>query len=139
MKLLIKLFKPIVQKLPLLADYYRYMRDSKYLKKKVDYRESLGFFFNGHRSMEEGTFEPQETFLFEKTIEKFDLFVNIGANTGYYVCKSLKKGIDVVAFEPNQLNVNILLRNIEANNFSAKFQLFPVALSNIFGVLPMYG
>ena len=35
--------------------------------------------------------------------------------------------------------VNILLRNIEANKFNTDFQLFPIALSNELGVLPMYG
>ena len=136
---IIKFVKPLVKRFPLVANYYRYLRDAKALNEEVKYRESLSFFFNGPQSMQEGTFEPQETLIFEKVIGNFDLFVNIGANTGYYVCKALKHGVDVVAFEPNQLNVNILLRNIEANQFPSTFQLFPVALSDKLGVLPMYG
>ena len=67
------------------------------------------------------------------------MFVNIGANTGYYVCKAMTWGVNVLDFEPNQINVNILLRNVEGNNFKSKFLLFPVALSDQFWILPMYG
>jgi|TARA_B110000467_G_C18254285_1_gene442360 FkbM family methyltransferase len=134
-----RVLKPIVEKIPGAAGYYRYMRDSKALKNEVHYRENLGFFFNGNSSMEKGEFEPHETAIIESLLSSFDTFVNIGANTGYYVCKALNSGIPTIAFEPNQLNVNILLRNIEANAFPTTFQLFPVALSNHLGILPMYG
>ena len=136
---LLRFAKPFVEKIPGAAGYYRFLRDSKALNAEVAFREKLGFRFNGNRSMEKGEFEPQETAIVESLIEAFDVFVNIGANTGYYVCKALKRGIGVVAFEPNQLNVNILLKNVEANKFEADFQLFPIALSNQHGVLPMYG
>ena len=118
---------------------YRYLRDSKPLNREVSYKENLGFFFTGNSSMEKGEFEPHETAIIESLLGSFEMFVNIGANTGYYVCKALKEGIPTVAFEPNQININILLRNVAANKFKADFQLFPVALSDQLGVLPMYG
>jgi FkbM family methyltransferase len=136
---LVRALKPIVDRFPGLADYYRYKRGSKALSCEVLYREKLGFFFNGNLSMQEGEFEPDETRIFERVIGSCEAFVNIGANTGYYVCKALKSGVATIAFEPNQVNINILLRNIEKNKFNVDFQLFPVALSNKLGVLPMYG
>ncbi len=136
---LIKFLKPFVARFPGLANFYRYLRDSKILNREVLFREKLGFFFNGKSDMEKGEFEPHETYLFEKVITNYDLFINIGANTGYYACKALQKDINTIAFEPNSLNMNILLRNIEANNFDAEFQLFPVALSDELGILPLYG
>jgi len=136
---ILRLVKSIVKKIPGAAVYYRYKRDSKALNTEVAFRDKLGFFFNGNSSMEKGEFEPQETAIFESLVKKFDVFVNIGANTGYYACKALSRGVPVVAFEPNQLNVSIFLKNIEANKFEADFQLFPIALSNKNGVLPMYG
>jgi len=136
---LLSFLKPIVEKFPNIANYYRYLRDAKILRSEVLFREKLGFFFNGMSAMEDGEFEPDETNIFEKIISNYDVFVNIGANTGYYVCKALKKEICTIAFEPNQLNINILLRNIEANNFDADFQLFPIALGDELGVLPLYG
>ena len=104
--------KPLVERIPGAAGYYRYMRDSKPLTKEVVFREPLGFYFNGDSSMEKGEFEPLETVIVESLLEEFDIFVNIGANTGYYVCKALHRGVPVVAFEPNQLNVNILLNRV---------------------------
>ena len=67
------------------------------------------------------------------------IFFNVGANTGYYVCKALSKNKRTIAFEPNQLNVNILLKNIAANNFGEKFSLFPNALGEKGGVIRLYG
>ena len=136
---ILRFVKPLVEKIPGAADYYRYLRDSTYLRLDVEFRDELGFFFNGNASMQKGEFEPKETRIIESLLDSFDLFVNIGANTGYYVCKALSRNVPVVAFEPNQSNVNVLLRNIEANDFQADFQLFPIALSNQNGVLPMYG
>jgi FkbM family methyltransferase len=89
--------------------------------------------------MEKGSFEPHETIIFDKVIRSFDLLINVGANSGYYVCKALKQNVDVLAYEPNQFNVNLLLQNVYANKFNADFLLFPVALSNKSGVMPIYG
>ncbi|MDA7819333.1 FkbM family methyltransferase [bacterium] len=135
----LSIIKPMVEKYPSLANYYRYARGTKILSAKVLYKEKLGFYFNGDSAMQEGCFEPNETNIFDNIIGNYDVFINIGANAGYYVCKALNKGITSIAFEPNQLNVNILLRNIEANKFNTDFHLFPIALSNELGVLPMYG
>lgn len=131
--------RPLAEKIPGAMGYYRYLRDLKALNREVEYREKLGFFFNGNSSMEKGEFEPYETAIIDSLIASFDLFVNVGANTGYYACRALHKGIPTLAYEPNQLNVNMLLRNIDANKFEVDFYFFPLALSNQVGVLPMYG
>lgn len=136
---LIEHLKAIVKMSPLMSSYYRRRRDFASLNRVVSYRENLGFYFNGPVEMENGVFEPRETMIFEKLINKFEVFINIGANTGYYACKALARGVDTIAFEPNNLNTNILLRNIEANRFPGEFQLFPIALSNKIGIMPMFG
>lgn len=136
---IIKFLRPLIEKFPLVLWCYRYIRDSKDFHKEIKYRKNLGFFFNGQVSMEKGNFEPQETNIFDKIISHFDLLINVGANSGYYVCKALKQNVDVLAYEPNQFNVNLLLRNVYANKFNAGFLLFPVALSNKSGVMPIYG
>ena len=136
---LFSFLKPIVEKIPGLAKYYRIIRDSNSLNSKVIYRENLGFFFNGYESMEKGEFDPTETVIIEDLIDSFDIFINIGANIGYFVCKSLNKGVPTIAFEPNQYNIKMLLKNVEANKFSTNFHFFPVALSDKHGIFPMYG
>ena len=134
-----KFLKPLVKKIPGLAQYYRYLRTTRSLKNEVLYRDNLGFFFNGNELMEKGDFEQNETAIIESLLGFFEIFVNIGANTGYYVCKALSKDIPTIAFEPNPLNINILLKNIDANQFKAEFQFFPIALSDQLGVISMYG
>lgn len=134
-----KLVKPLVEKIPGAARYYRYLRDLNSLATGLEFREELGFFFNGTPDMHRGEFEPEETAIVSSLLGSFELLVNIGANTGYYVCRALHSGVPVLAFEPNQLNINMLLRNVYANQFEANFFLFPIALSSKNGVLPMYG
>lgn len=136
---IINFVKPLIEKLPWLASFYRYNRNAKSLNSKIKFRDQLGFYFNGNSLMEKGEFEPDENFIFDQVIDSFDTFVNIGANTGYYVCKALKRGVSTLAFEPNQLNLKILLKNIEANNFKSNFKFFPVALSDKEGTQLMYG
>ena len=139
MKLVILMGRFLLSRFPLLADAYRFWRDSKPLKRPLEYRSALGFKFNGPESMELGVFEPQETIIFEKAVNCFDLVVNIGANTGYYALKALAKGVDVCAFEPNYLNTKILLRNVMGNDFESDFHLIPIALGDFPGILPLYG
>lgn len=136
---LFRFLKPLVERFPRLASFYRHLRDTKSLRGDVLFREPLGFYFNGSDSMERGDFEETETRIVDSILSSFDSLVNVGANSGYYVCKALNKGTSVLAFEPNQLNVNILLRNVYANQFTAKAIIFPFALGDETGILPLYG
>ena len=74
---LLSFLKPIVEKFPNVANYYRYSRDSRILRSEVLYREKLGFFFNATSDMEEGVFEPDETNIFDKIIANYFSFILI--------------------------------------------------------------
>ena len=39
--------------------------------------------------MEKGNFEKFELKIFKKLLNNSSLFINVGANTGYYVCHAL--------------------------------------------------
>jgi len=52
--------------------------------------------------------------------------VNVGANTGYYCCLALDRNKYVIAFEPINLNVKYLLRNIKANNWDDRIEVYPM-------------
>ena len=136
---LFRILKPLVNRFPSLANFYRYRRNLKILNSELKFRENLGFYFNGLPSMESGEFVIEQTNIFETLLPHCDIFLNVGANTGYYVCKALKKNKKTIAFEPNQLNVKILLKNIYSNNFGENFNFFPVAMGEKCGVIPMYG
>jgi FkbM family methyltransferase len=99
----------------------------------------MGFKLAGNQSMQQGSFEIEETEVTRKILKKVDTLINVGANIGYYCCIALSLGKHVVAFEPIPSNLNYLLRNIKANNWEDEIEVFPLALSNKVGIIKMYG
>lgn len=104
----------------------------------------LGFkFTSGYHPaydlMRIGKFEVEETEIIINRLAEVDLFVDIGANLGYYTCIALQAGKSVIAFEPQQQNLSCLFKNLEANGWQENVEVFPVALSDAPGVLTLYG
>jgi len=123
---------------PRLLIGYRLLR-SEYRNTSAISRNPLGFNFAGNASMASGLFEPGETKVFIDVLRKVDVVINIGANVGYYCCIALSHNKKVVAFEPVPSNVKALLRNIKANQWESRIEVFPMALSNTVGVIDIYG
>ena len=116
----------------------------RYLKDKRDIFEDpaetpMGFKLSGNEAMQKGEFEPEETEIVNKIIPRVDVFINVGANIGYYCCIALGYAKPVVAFEPINHNLQYLLRNIKANHWDAGIEVFPMALSNKTGLVEIYG
>jgi len=68
-----------------------------------------------------GRYEPQETALIEHFIKPGSVFVDVGANWGYFsLLAASRAGASgrVVAFEPDPRLVSILKRNIDLNGFN---------------------
>lgn len=99
----------------------------------------MGFKFFGDGSMLDGSFEPGETRIFLEAIQKADVVINIGANTGYYTCIALHNAKRTVAIEPVPSNVGVLLKNIKINHWDNQAEVFPMALGNSVGVVEIYG
>lgn len=89
--------------------------------------------------MRTGKFEVEETEIITKLLPKVDRFIDIGANLGYYTCLALQKGTPVLAFEPQQQNLQCLFQNLVANGWEDKAEVFPLALSEHPGLLILYG
>lgn len=89
--------------------------------------------------MRTGKFEPAETAIISRLLGKVDAFVDIGANLGYYTCIALQQQKPVIAFEPQQQNLQCLFQNLTANGWDDKAEIFPVALSERPGLLTLYG
>jgi len=138
LKKITKILKPLVDKFPLLAVTYRSLRDRKDMFRQPG-MTIHGFLFNGNQSMENGSFEPYETELVKTILPKIDVLINIGANIGYYACHALKNQKKVIAFEPIELNVQYLLRNINSNDWQKDCEIYPIALSNQVGIIEIYG
>lgn len=129
--------KPFIQKSPFLYEIYKYVRDNSDL---VSMKETpMGFKMIGNRLMQKGVFELEETKIIKKILEDADIFVNVGANIGYYCCLALQYDKYVIAFEPIYRNLRSLFKNIKANHWGDKIEVFPIALSNKVGIIEIFG
>ena len=138
-RLFVNYLKYLFKRSPLLYSCYKIWKYHKSYNMQA-VMTPLGFKFSGNRSMQDGSFEPEETKLFQSLIDKFDVFVNVGANIGYYCCIALKESKEIIAFEPVNTNMQILLKNIHINSGKErKISVFPVALSNTNGFVEIYG
>lgn len=120
------------------ATIYRHVRQMRALRREPQLTP-FGFRFGGSEAMESGTFEPEETELVRRLLTQCDAVVNVGANIGYYCCLAASAGKHVVAFEPVELNVRQLLKNLRANNWDGSVEVFPIALSSGVGIVELYG
>jgi FkbM family methyltransferase len=89
--------------------------------------------------MEAGTFELEETALIRSLLAETACCVNVGANIGYYCCIAASMGKRAYAFEPMSLNLQYMLKNIEANGWTDVIHVFPLALAGKRGSAKMYG
>jgi len=135
---LVKIAKPVIEKFPRLAATYRLMRDSRFNPEDAK-MTPLGFKFSGNEAMERGLHEPEEVEIVKKYLNSCDVFINIGANLGYYCCIALQQGVKTVAFEPIDMNLKYLYANVKANNWEDNIEVFPVALSSKSGLIEIYG
>ena len=134
----IKIVKPIVERFPKVAKAYRYFRDSRQINEEPK-QTPHGFWLTGNKDMEQGIFEQKETTIIIKLLAQADIFINIGANIGYYCCLALSCGKYSIAFEPIQMNLRYLYKNIKANQCENNIEIFPIALSNQVGIVDIYG
>lgn len=66
-------------------------------------------------------FEPRTTeWMFEK-LRPGDVYVDVGASTGWFVCPIAKRGCEVHAFEPNRNVLPRLRDNLELNGLEGVF------------------
>ena len=137
-KQLIQLMKPLVERFPKLAMTYRHVRDSWQIYAEPR-QTPMGFRLIGNPLMQSGQYEPEETQIVKNLCSHVDVVINVGANIGYYCCVALSQEAHVIAFEPIDRNCRYLLRNIKANNWESKIEVYPIALSDKVGVIEIYG
>lgn len=97
-----------------------------------------GFLFIGPDDMINGDFEKEEFCSFRDEITKCDLFVNVGANVGYYTCAALNLGVKTVAFEPDINNFKLLQRNIQLSKYPDFCLAFNLGVGSKWSTLKIY-
>lgn len=123
---------------PWAVDSWRSLRASYSLMTFYPVRLPLGFNFAGNRFMMNGDFEPEETAALIKLLDNTDVFVDVGANIGFYSCLAKSKKTDVVAVEPLPKNLQFLYRNLRVNGWK-DVEVFPVALDAAPGISTLFG
>jgi FkbM family methyltransferase len=94
--------------------------------------------YHANKQMQSGSFEPEEVRLIQKCLSDTEVFVDVGANIGYYTCLAAVAGKPVLAFEPQQRNLVNLYENIRLNQLK-DVEVFPVALGAKAGIADLYG
>lgn len=138
MKLIYRTLGPVARRFPWLARFYREYRESRSLSKAPS-TTPHGFKFSGNPAMEDGTFEPAESRVILQYLHQSEIFINIGANIGYYCCMALQQGIQTLAFEPIDLNLKYLFKNLCVNGWEKQIEIFPVAVGDRIGLIDIYG
>jgi FkbM family methyltransferase len=89
--------------------------------------------------MVRGDFEPAETTALQGMFESADVFVDVGANVGFYACLAASRNIHTVAVEPLSDNLDFLYKNVQDNGLSDRVEVFPVGVGSSFGLFRIYG
>lgn len=112
-------------------------------KKNIQFDTPYGFKmitrnYIANRMMVNGSFETEEIELLKTYLLTADVFVDVGANIGFYTCIACSLGKHVVAIEPQPQNLHCLYANLNYNNWR-NTEVFPLGLSNKPDLLTLYG
>lgn len=71
----------------------------------------------------------RELLSLQNDLSEADVFVDVGANVGFFTVLAARLGVPVVALEPHPDTLGLLLRNIESQVPDQQVRVLPVALS----------
>ncbi len=108
------------------------------IRKAVPRPTPFGFTFMGPEAMQDGTFEAEETGLLREILQGADIFVDVGANIGFYTCLARSMGRRVISVEPLSRNLQFLYANLQANGWT-DVEVLPLGLSNRPGQAVLHG
>jgi FkbM family methyltransferase len=91
-----------------------------------------------HRSMMNGDFEKVEARAILALVDEADVFVDVGANIGYYALMARQKNKHVIAVEPQSANFQFLCENFVANGWEDA-EVYPMGLGKRPGIARLYG
>ena len=91
-----------------------------------------------HRAMQTGAFEPEETSLFMECLKQTDVFVDVGANIGYYSAIARHSGKRVICLEPLAANLEFLYATCAENKWD-DLEVFPMGAGKKPGIARLYG
>jgi hypothetical protein len=116
----------------------RDIRDTYFGRARKPRKTPYGFTLQGsasmhHRGMQEGTFEQEETTLILNCLKEAKVFVDVGANIGFYSCLGRSINKHVIAVEPLTRNPDHLYSNLLNNDWN-DVEVLPMGLSEQPGI-----
>ncbi len=123
---------------PEMAIASEYYGNYRAFRKAGFQQTSQGFWLAGLPSMQNGTYQSEETARIIACLKEADVFIDVGANMGYYACIARSMGLRVLAVEPLWGNLQFLYGNMERNGWN-DVEIFPVGLSEKPGMAILYG
>jgi FkbM family methyltransferase len=123
---------------PWLASTYRLIRDQRKAARWRKAMTPLGIEMVGVARMGESRDGSGELTLLSNLLDDRKVFVDVGANCGFFTLAARKAGATCIAIEPNADNLRALFVNLRDNQFR-DVEVFPVALSGSPDLLPLFG
>jgi FkbM family methyltransferase len=123
---------------PALARAYRRARDTLNASRFKPEPTGLGFSIlrgGEYANRLVGTELPA----FQRCVVEADLFVDVGANVGFFTLLASRAGVGTLAVEPSPMNLKHLHRNLQKAAGSGAVEILPVALSDAVGVIDLLG
>jgi FkbM family methyltransferase len=123
---------------PRLARAYRRTRDAFHASRYEP--EATGLGFSILRGSEYANrLVGSELPAFRRCVAEADLFVDVGANVGFFTLLSSRSGLPVLAIEPSPLNLRHLYENLRHVTGSATVEILPIAVSDTAGLAELFG
>jgi FkbM family methyltransferase len=94
---------------------------------------------SANRAMLRGTFEPEEAKAMQRYLPQVEIFVDVGANIGFYGCLAMKSGKYSILIEPQPGNLKCLWANLLSNGWQDRAEVYPLGLGASPGIQMLYG
>ena len=107
--------------------------------RKVGFKKTpFGFVMAGSAAMQDGSYEAEETVNVINCMKDADIFIDVGANVGYYTCIARSLNRQVIAVEPLWHNLQYIYNNLNVNHWT-DVEVYPVGLDEKPGIAVLYG
>ena len=117
------------------SEFYGAYRDFR----KAGFKKTpYGFMLAGPKSMQNGSYEVNETKNIITCLKEAEVFIDIGANVGYFTCIARSMNMKVLAVEPLWHNLQYIYHNLNINNWN-DVEVYPVGLDDKPGLSVLYG
>jgi FkbM family methyltransferase len=138
MPALIDVVRASFERFPAAARSYRTLRSIWQFQRSGPRRAPYGLPLWAPPSIDIETFETTELTFLRPRLERADVFIDVGANVGFYTCLAASLGKRVVAVEPLHENLEYLYVNLMRNSLEG-VEVFPVGAGKTSSLVPIFG